>query len=61
MLVRNYGLKWTDRSGDDIIIARLTRVVDAGENTVVSMSTLKMMRMQYMDYRKLILHLIPLL
>jgi len=30
-LVRNYGLKWTGRSGDDIIIARLTRVVDADE------------------------------
>ncbi|RJS93667.1 hypothetical protein CW705_01445 [Candidatus Bathyarchaeota archaeon] len=30
-LVRNYGLKWTGRNGDDLIIARLTRVVDADE------------------------------
>ena len=27
-LVRNYGLKWTNGGGDDLIIARLTRTVD---------------------------------
>jgi len=31
MLVRNYGLKWAGKSGDDLIIARLTKAVNGDE------------------------------
>lgn len=30
-LIRNYGLKWTGRNGDDLIIARLTKSVNGNE------------------------------
>ncbi len=30
-MVKNYGLKWTSRNGDDIIIGRLSKTTDASE------------------------------